>query len=145
MTSSHVTAFDKTLQTTHRWLAEIASDLGWDSEQQAYLALRAVLHTLRDRLPANEAVDLAAQLPMLVRGFYFEGWYLADKPLRYRHKQDFMDRVAKAAPGIGPVDLERATVSVFRRLSNELGGGEVDQVRNSLPAEIRELWATAGL
>jgi len=30
--------------------------------------------TLRDRLTVDEAVNLGAQLPMLVRGFYYEGW-----------------------------------------------------------------------
>jgi uncharacterized protein (DUF2267 family) len=31
-----------------------------------------VLHALRDRLTVEEASDLAAQLPMLIRGLYYE-------------------------------------------------------------------------
>jgi uncharacterized protein (DUF2267 family) len=59
----------------------------------SYLALRAVLHTLRDRLIVDEAIDLGAQLPMLVRGFYYENWQSVGKPLKYRHKEEFLNQV----------------------------------------------------
>ena len=69
---SQVDAFQITLQKTGEWLRDIRQLLEWESDQRAYLALRAVLHTLRDRLPVVEAVHLGSQLPMLVRGFYYE-------------------------------------------------------------------------
>ena len=43
--------FDRTLQATHVWLDEIMDELGPD-RQHALHVLRAVLHALRDRLPA---------------------------------------------------------------------------------------------
>ena len=119
--------------------------MGWDDRQKAYMALRAVLHTLRDRLPPHEAVQLAAQFPMLVRGFYFEGWHPADKPLKYRHKQEFLERVRNEAPGIRENELELVVTAVFHRVSAEMPGGEVEQVRGQLPAELRELWVQSGL
>jgi len=145
MTTSHVSAFDKTIQKTHHWLAEIMAEMGWQDQERAYAALRAVLHALRDRLPPNDAVHLAAQLPMLVRGFYYEGWHPANKPLKYRHKREFLQQVSKEAPGIARDELERAVTAIFHRLSAEMPGGEVDQVRDLLPAELRELWALSGL
>ena len=71
MIKTHVAPFDSTLQTTNIWLNEIQEHLGWgEDHQRAYHALRAVLHALRDRLPVDHAAALAAQLPMLIRGFY---------------------------------------------------------------------------
>ena len=69
MSGAAVKSFETTLQTTHIWLDEIMQDLGWDDRHKAYHALRAVLHTLRNRLPADEVAHLAAQLPMLSAAF----------------------------------------------------------------------------
>jgi len=64
---THVRVFDSTLQTTHRWLHELELIASLENESEAYSVLRAVLHALRDRLPADEAVHLGAQLPMLIQ------------------------------------------------------------------------------
>lgn len=145
MARSHVRAFERTLQKTQHWLAEITAQMGWEDHEKGYTALRAVLHTLRDRLPPNEAVQLAAQLPMLIRGVYFDGWHPANKPLKYRHKQEFLERVRREAPGITKDELELTVTAVLHRLSREMPGGEVEHVRSQLPAELRELWVQPGL
>jgi uncharacterized protein (DUF2267 family) len=137
--------FDKTLEKTMGWLDTLNESLGWNDREHAFLALRAVLHALRDRLLPNEAVDLGAQLPMLVRGFYYEGWHPANKPLKYRDKRHFLDQVHKQAPWIEDDDLERVTTAVFALLSSRLGTGEPGQARNLLPPQLRELWAKPGL
>ena len=73
------------------------SELDWeDKPHKAYMALRTVLHALRDRLTVEEAIQLGAQLPMLIRGFYYEGWNLKGKPHKERHKEDFLDHIKKA-------------------------------------------------
>jgi uncharacterized protein (DUF2267 family) len=145
MTSHDVAALDKTLEKTHAWLSHLDAALGWRDRQRSYAALRGVLHAIRDRLPPQEAVDLAAQLPMLVRGVFFERWRIAGKPRRYRHKAEFLDQVAHEAPWLAAEDREQVVTAVFELLSSELGGGEIDQVRASLPAELRELWPLPGL
>ena len=145
MTAHDVSALDKTLAKTHAWIADLDTALGWHDRQRSYAALRGVLHAIRDRLPPQEAVDLAAQMPMLVRGVFFEGWRLAGKPRRYRHKREFLAQVAAEAPWLADEDLEQVVTAVFELLSSELGGGETDQVRASLPAELRELWPRPGL
>jgi uncharacterized protein (DUF2267 family) len=68
MSMTGLDVFDRTLQETNVGLKELMEDLHCDDRQKAYLALRAVLHALRDRLPVHEAVQLGAQLPLLVRG-----------------------------------------------------------------------------
>lgn len=133
--------FDKTLANTYRWLDALGNTLGWDDRERSYRALRAVLHALRDRLPVNEAVDLGASLPMLVRGFYYEGWRPAATPRRYRDKNEFLEQVRHDAPWLGTDDVEQVVTGIFALLTAEIGGNEPEQVRRLLPPEIRELWA----
>jgi uncharacterized protein (DUF2267 family) len=137
--------FDETIEKTNAWLQQLETAMAWADRHKAYMALRGVLHALRDRLMPNEAVDLAAQLPMLVRGFFYEGWRPADKPLKYRHKQEFLEQVAKEAPWLKGEELERAVTAVFELLSSEVSHGETAQVRRALPPELRDLWPQPGL
>src|SRR6516162_2996456 len=96
--STGLTPFDSTVQTTHVWLNELMALTGWQDPHPAYLALRAVLHALRDRLSVDEAAALGAQLPMLVRGFYYEGWHPHGKPLRERTREEFLAHVRASFP-----------------------------------------------
>ncbi|AKB78938.1 hypothetical protein MSHOH_2455 [Methanosarcina horonobensis HB-1 = JCM 15518] len=50
------------------------NELKWESKDRADQALRATLHTLRDRLTIEEIVQLAAQLPLPIKGMYYDGW-----------------------------------------------------------------------
>jgi uncharacterized protein (DUF2267 family) len=143
--ATEVPVLDKTLQKANQWLRALQIAMGCQERQTAYVALRAVLHATRDRIPPNEAADLAAQLPMLIRGLFYEGWHPANKPLKYRHRKQFLAQVAKEAPALKEDEIEAAVTAVFGRLASELGPGETDQVRALLPAEIRELWPLQGL
>ena len=145
MPSTNLGVFDKTVEKTNAWLDDVELVMNWQDRHKAYMALRAVLHALRDRLEPDEAVDLAAQLPMLVRGFFYEGWHPANKPRKYRHKEDFLQQVEKEAPSLHDAELERAVTAVFNVLSSRIEGGEIPQVRMMLPSDLRELWPQPGL
>ncbi|MFW6194910.1 MAG: DUF2267 domain-containing protein, partial [Chloroflexota bacterium] len=99
----------------------------------------ATLHALRDRLSVDENAQLSAQLPMLVRGIYFEGWDPSDRPGKPRHKEAFIDDVMREArdPDYEP---EPAVKAVFKVLARHVSPGEIEDVRHLLPAEIREMW-----
>ena len=140
MTQTSLAAFDSTLQTTNIWLNDVLERLGWPDHLRAYHALRAVLHALRDRLPVDQAAALAAQLPMLVRGFYYEGWHPHGKPVKERHKQDFLAHIAAAFREGPAVDPERVARAVFQVLSKHVTAGEIEGVKRSLPTELRSLW-----
>lgn len=132
--------FEKTRQKTEQWLEDVAHYMGSTDMERGYHVLRAVLHTLRDRLPPDEAVDLGAQLPMLVRGFYYEGWHPADKPEKYRDKEEFLSRIAREVPELDPAQRERAAGAVFTVLNQHVSGGEIREARAAMPEEVRELW-----
>jgi uncharacterized protein (DUF2267 family) len=140
-----IDVFDTTIHETNAWLHDLMEELGWlthdreRSRQKAYVALRAVLQTLRDYLTADEAAHLGAQLPMLIRGFYYEGWSPRAKPFRGRSNQEFIGRVAERLLGneIDPLDICPA---VFRVLNKHISEGEVRHVYQALPEGVREFW-----
>jgi len=66
--STGLAVFDTSVQETNEWLRAIEQRLRPCERQQAYTALRAVLHVLRDRLPTDAVLGLSAQVPMLMRG-----------------------------------------------------------------------------
>jgi uncharacterized protein (DUF2267 family) len=138
MTDTAIAAFDSTLQTTNVWLHDIMRRLDWVDKHRAYHALGAVLHALRDRLPVEGAAALAAQLPLLVRGLFFEGWHPAGKPLKERKKEDFLAHVATAFPG-DPADPEEVARAVLGVLAEHVSVGEVAHLEHLLPPEIRAL------
>jgi uncharacterized protein (DUF2267 family) len=140
MTETGLAAFDSTIQTTNVWLNEIQERLGWQDHYRAYHALRAVLHALRDRLTVEQAAALAAQLPMLVRGFYYEGWHPHGKPLKERKKEQFLAHIADAFQGDADVDPEQITRAVFGVLDRHVTSGEIASIQHSLPLELRTLW-----
>lgn len=137
-----VNVFEHTIQITHVWLHDLMDQLGWRDKRQAYIALRAVLHALRDQISVNDASHLAAQLPMLVRGFYYEGYHPADKPLSDRNKAEFLARVAAECPDESRNDGQ-VTRAVFQVLSRHITPGEVEKLKGLLPKDIRELWNPA--
>jgi uncharacterized protein (DUF2267 family) len=137
--------FGETLEKTGVWFEELAQSLDNAAPQRAYSVLRAVLHALRDRLTVDEAVTLGAQLPMLVRGFYYEGWRPAGRPIKYRHKQEFLDRVGELYRGLEEPQREPAVRAVFRLLAAHITRGELNHVRDQLPSELRSLWYAPNL
>jgi uncharacterized protein (DUF2267 family) len=132
-------AIDKTVQTTNVWLKEIGEDIGPD-RQRCYHALRAVLGALRDRLTVEESAHLAAQLPTLVRGLYYEGYVPTGKPERIRSRDEFLSRVSEGLGQIKPLGADEAAEAVFKVLSRHISKGELDEVKQSLPAEVRTLF-----
>ena len=60
MSDTQVTALDHSVQQTNIWLKTLGEELHWEDRHDAYRALRAVLHALRDRLTAEQAVHLGA-------------------------------------------------------------------------------------
>jgi uncharacterized protein (DUF2267 family) len=141
MSSSGLDVFDATVQQTNVWLNEIVEELHREDRHAAYLAMRAVLHALRDNLPIDESADLAAQLPMLVRGLYYEGWKPSQVPVRDRSRAAFLERVERSMARAQPdFPAEHAVRAVLRVLGTHVSAGELDDVKNALTKDIREFW-----
>ncbi len=140
MSATGLDVFDSTVQQTNLWLKAIQEKLGIEDRHFAYLALRGTLHALRDRLPPELAVHLGAQLPMLVRGFYYEEWHPAGTPTRERHVEDFLAKVGAAFVKDPPENLEAVVEAVLEVLSARIDPGQVSKVIHALPPELRALF-----
>lgn len=128
-----------TVQQTQVWLKELRDNSDLADEAAALSVLRAVLHPVRDRLSVEEAVDLSSQLPLLVRGIYFEGWQPAQVPQKIHSKQEFLERVTvRLLPHRIPP--ERAVRDVLALLAHHCDPGEISDVIAQMPKELRELW-----
>jgi uncharacterized protein (DUF2267 family) len=137
MSTQHLEILETTVQKTHQWIDSLAESAHMD-RHTAYQALRAVLQTLRDRLPASEAAHLAAQLPTLVRGIFYEGYRPTRAP-ETLSKKEFLERISDKIVSQRVVDPLETTCQVFALLERFLGCGEMEKIGLVLPAELREL------
>ncbi len=131
-----------TVQKTYEWLDEIADATG-SSRSDAYHILRSSLHVLRDRLIVDEVAQLGAQLPILVRGIYYDAWDPSHNPQKLK-ATEYVERFVRDAqldPGLDPIAALRAAAEVLRR---HVTAGEMDDVLSSLPAEVRRLLLPSG-
>lgn len=142
MSSTGLEVFDETLHKTNIWLKEIAQALDCD-RHRACQALRAVLHSLRDRLMIDEAAHLGDQLLMLVRGIYYEAWHPAEKPEKIRSREEFLAQIGTHFAKVRLIDPECAARAVLQVLENHVTAGEIRHVIQELPREIRALWPEA--
>ncbi len=142
MSTTGLDVFDKTLQTTNIWLDEIMDVIGPD-RGVAWHVLGAVLRTLRDRLPLGLAAHLGAQLPLLVRGTYYDQFRPGHDAEQLATEDEFLACVTSGFGGIRPVNVRLATRSVLSVLGRHVTPGLAENVRDALPGHIRTLWTEA--
>jgi uncharacterized protein (DUF2267 family) len=140
MPNNPVSTFETSLDKTNLILKDIEQEYGWSKEQrnQSYLALRTVLHLLRDRLPVEESVQFSAQLPMLVRGMYFDGWDPTIVPIKL-NREDFLFEVRRNFTFDVEGGTERLVRTVLNALRTHVTEGEWEEVRGSLPKDLARI------
>jgi len=138
-TTTHVPTLEHGIHQTNAWLGDVAGELDGADRQYAYRVLRATLHALRDRLTVDEAAQLAAQLPDLLRGIYYEGWDPSRTPVHERTREQFLDHVAREGALAGHTEASIAVGAAMAVLGRHVSAGELDDVRATLPRDIREL------
>lgn len=132
--------FDTTVQQSNEWLKAIEARLQPCDRAQAYGAFRAVTHVLRDRLPMEGVLGLSAQLPILLRGVFLEGWRPADRPTHIRQPSILGEAVEALLPSDFPREGLGTVRAVLQVLSERLDAGEVQKLLAYLPASLRPLW-----
>lgn len=140
MNNAGLDSLDRSVQLAHEWIDELDDALGWNNRPRAFRLLRAVLEVLRDCLPLAEVAHFSAQLPVVVRGAFFEHW----KPEGAKPRHWDLDRFFMAVDSFFPHDpldeTAAAVTTVFGLIANHVSIGEIDHVRNCLPKDIRDLW-----
>ena len=132
--STGLDVFDHTVQTTNLWLKELMDALGWDDRHKAYQGLRTTLHALRDRLTLEEMAQPGAQLPLLIRGVYYEGWNPTGQPHKARHTAEFLAPIAHRFASDPRVDAEQVARAVFTVLAHHVSAGELADISQMPPA-----------
>ena len=139
MSATGLDVFDKTIQTTNIWLDEIMADIGPD-RRVAWHVLSVVLRTLRDRVPLGLAAHLGSQLPIIVRGTYYDQWSPSAEPLKLRTQEEFLAHVQEHLRDTRPVNPRNAVIAVFNVLSRHVPRGQCIKMREALPADVQVLW-----
>ena len=132
--------FDRTIQETNLWLKDLMARLGTEDRHRAYATLRATLHALRDRIGSENATHLGAQLPMLLRGLYYEGWHMSGTPTKERHEAQFIAHIHKTLPNQDEAEVKRGICATLDLLSGRIDRGEAIKLVLMFPVEMRDLW-----
>lgn len=137
-----MTTLEHTLEKSYIWLNLLQAKLNIPKRIDAYRLLKVVLHELRDRIPLNEAAHLGAQLPMLIRGLYYEGF--RPKPFNRKNKslQPFLKAVEKKMPRFYPHPPSELLRGVFELLNETISPGEIEDIKSCLSEEVRNFWPT---
>jgi uncharacterized protein (DUF2267 family) len=129
----------ESLAETESWISDLMQRLGWHDRNNVYAVLLGTLHALRDSLPRDEAVYVAAQMPALLRGLYFEGWH-PNARIPAKNKAAFLERVEEAVHHNPGIDAEQAARAVFELLAARLPPSELEDAKAATPAVLRFLW-----
>lgn len=131
-------AIERSAHKANEWVEDVARELDGADEALAWRVLRAYLHVLRDRLTIDEAAQLAAQLPHLLRGVFYEGFDPGHQPEKIRDRDAFLARLADRANLSDTSEAAVAAAAATRVLRRHVSPGEIDDVLAQLPKEIRE-------
>ena len=141
--------FDHYAQKGNQFVNNLAQEVGHPDEVgRTGILLRAVLHTIRDRITISESLNFIAQLPVFVKALYADGWKYQEKPLRL-DKEDFLKQVEKhqAQYGESEFSWEKSTEELVKIVIGELrkiiSQGEFDDVAAQLPEDLKKMFQAA--
>ena len=131
---------DESVQQANIWINEVNERTGWDDKQRAYRLLRAVLHALRDHVSPDVAAKLSAQMPIMIRGIFYESWDPSKTPVKERSLAGFLAQVGQDF-GPDPLQEPMAEVgAVLDTLDNRISEGEMTRLRKHFGEDVRELF-----
>ncbi|GAA0535599.1 DUF2267 domain-containing protein [Chitinophaga japonensis] len=138
--------FEKYAPEANSFVKEIAMELGPNQDtDQAYRVMKAVFRTLREILTPEESAHLIAQLPLMLKAVYIDGWNFQAKN-RIRSMDAFLaclrSKDEMAAPrDFGNDETAKTHVKiVLGVLQRHVSAGEIMDVLNQFPGELSELW-----
>jgi uncharacterized protein (DUF2267 family) len=140
MSAKGLEVIDHTVQLTHEWINELRERLSWASARDALRLLRVTITAIRDHLSHDEAAQFAAQMPILIRGMYYEGWKPSSTPITDRNIGEFLGRIEREVSGVAEYESQEDIRAVFHLLNGRISAGEIADIRSGLPKAIRDFW-----
>lgn len=138
MGNTGISRLDDSMQKTNDWLKEVAENLGTGDREKAYQALRAVLHVLRERLTVEEGADLVAQMPLVMKGIFYDGFRPGKGLEKIKTKEEFFQRVEEQSKGFNDIDGALASRAVFRVMEKKISEGEIVDIESILPQDLKD-------
>lgn len=139
--------FEKYAHEGNSFMKTLAKNLGHPDEiGRCGIILRAVFHTLRERLSIGESLNLVAQLPMFLKGIFVDNWEYSEKPVDIRTKEEFYDEVERYQDQYGEqkFDWQISTAEivdiVFSTLRKYVSEGEFDDIVTQMPKALKDLF-----
>ncbi len=141
MTMTHVSSIEKSIHEFNVWIKDIKFELKC-SDHDAYTALHSTLHSLRDRLPVESVAHLGAQLPIIIKGVFYDKWSPKSTPERV-DKMTFTSRVHSHFNNDPSINPENVIQTVFFVMQKHIDKNELDNVKAALPPKIENLFDLA--
>jgi len=143
MSSTKVSSLDRSIQSSIEWLNDIKEELKWKDDERVYAATKVTLQTLRDRMIVDETFELAAQMPLLLKGIFFDGYDPSGKPLTIRSREELFNEIQDRFDKAEGLSGEVITRAVLKVLYRRVGEGEMDDIKDNMPADIQGLFIAA--
>ncbi len=134
--------FHKHADTAWEWVKEMEQEMQIPTEKAARI-IRVVLHATRDHVPLNESFHLLAQLPLVWKGIYVDGWKPAQTFQRLDGWKGYLNAIRSADKNLAGYDFgndiqaKKIILSVWRLLSAHISTNELTHICNTMPNEIK--------
>jgi uncharacterized protein (DUF2267 family) len=131
--------FKAAVQSADEWIDDIMRRLDWHDRGRACGAFVGALHALRDCLKRDEAIYLGTGLPVLLRGYYYEGWH-GGRGAATNRRDLFLARIHDSVHRDPAVDPEQVARATFALLAARLPAAEIEDAKTATPKELQGLW-----
>ena len=131
---------ENAVEETEAWVDEFVALIAWHNRDLAFTALVSALHAFRDSMPWDEAANIAAYFPPLLRGIYFEGWHPASRSLPLTTKSVFFERIRDAVHQNPGVESEQVVRALFSLLAKRMPQSELEDLKALAPEELHAYW-----
>jgi uncharacterized protein (DUF2267 family) len=109
----NTTSFEYAVSEAEDWITDMMAELGSRDRASAVACLRWGLRAVRDSVSAEEAAEIGGQLPLIVRGLFFEGWHPAEhRPMAF---DELVKLIGRKCGGRHASQVTRAVVRVLER------------------------------
>jgi uncharacterized protein (DUF2267 family) len=136
--------FDKFAAEGNSFIYDVMDELSVSRNAAARIT-KCVLHAIRDRMPADDAIQFAQGLPMALKGVFIDQYDLSDAPVVIRSGTQFLDYICYKDGASGPSDfptqqsVARALRGVFNVLEDYMDAGQIRQVKHIVGRGISEI------
>jgi uncharacterized protein (DUF2267 family) len=132
--------FDSQSQKMYNYINALMYTAQISSPHKAYSILRATLHTLRDCLTIDEIAHLGAELPLIMRGIYYEGWKPSTVPKEIKNLNEFYSNICFESTNAFSInEVEKLAPEVLFILEQHISEGQIRKIKNMLPKNLRTL------